>query len=308
MKMRKIYVLFSVIGLMLFHNADAQQNPQYTQYMYNMNVVNPAYAGSKENLSVGMLYRDQWSGIDGAPTTFTFNAHTPIGKGIGIGLSGITDRIGPVEQTDLMADISYTINLAGSWKASFGVKLGASFHDIRLADVPTQIGLDPAFSGNYNETYGLFGAGLFVHNEKFYIGLSIPNFLESTHFTTDGATAFGNQERHFFGTMGYVFDINENFKLKPSAFVKSQITNFDTDFLSYDFNLNALFYDRFEIGVSYRVEDAVSALVGFRPTNWMHVGFAYDATRSDLNQPSYEAFIIFDIFFKQKAYLSPRFF
>jgi type IX secretion system PorP/SprF family membrane protein len=305
--MRKIYVLICVISLAVLPEANAQQNPQYTQYMYNMNVVNPAYAGSKESLSATLLFRDQWSGISGAPRTFTFSAHTPIGNNLGVGLSGITDRIGPVEQTDFMADISYTLRLGRDWNLAFGVKAGATFHDIGLADVATQI-QDPAFGANYNETYGIFGAGLFLYNNNFYVGLSVPNFLESTHFVTDGETAFGNQERHFFGTVGYVFDLNDFIKFKPSAFVKTQISDFDTDFLSYDFNANFLFYERFEIGASYRVDDAFSALVGVKPFDWMHVGFAYDATQSDLNNPSYEAFITFDIFFKQKTYLSPRYF
>lgn len=306
--MRKIYVLICVIGLALLPEANAQQNPQYTQYMYNMNVVNPAYAGSKESLSVGTLFRDQWSGISGAPRTFTFAAHSPIGNNLGIGLSGINDQIGPVEQTDLMADVSYTLRLGNDWNLAFGVKGGATFHDIGLAGVNTQIELDPAFGANYNETYGIFGAGLFLNNNNFYVGLSVPNFLESTHFVTDGETAFGNQNRHFFGTMGYVFELNDFIKFKPSTFVKTQLSDFDSEFLSYDFNANFLFYERFEVGASYRVDDAFSALVGVKPFEWMHVGFAYDATQSDLNRPSYEAFIIFDIFFKKKAYLSPRYF
>lgn len=306
--MRKIYVLICVMGLMLLPEAKAQQNPQYTQYMYNMNVINPAYAGSKESLSVGALYRDQWSGINGAPQTYTFTAHTPIGNNLGIGLSGIGDEIGPVQQSDIMADISYTLRLARDWNLAFGVKAGATFHDIGLADATTQIQNDPAFGANYNETYGIFGAGLFLYNNNFYVGLSVPNFLETTHFTTDGERAFGNQERHFFGTVGYVFELNDFIKFKPSAFVKTQLSDFDTDFLSYDVNANFLFYDRFEVGASYRVDDAFSALVGVRPLDWMHIGFAYDATQSDLNRPSYEAFIIFDIFFKKKTYLSPRYF
>lgn len=306
--MRKIYVLICVMGLAFLHEANAQQNPQYTQYMYNMNVINPAYAGSKESLSTTFLFRDQWSGIDGAPRTYTFSTHSPVGNNLGLGLSGISDRIGPVQQNDIMADISYTLRLGNDWNLAFGVKAGATFYDIGLADVTTQIELDPAFSGNYNETFGIFGAGLFLYNNNFYVGLSVPNFLESTHFTTDGDRAFGNQERHFFGTIGYVFELNDFIKFKPSAFVKTQLSEFDTDFLSYDVNANFLFYERFEVGASYRVDDAFSALVGVKPFDWMHVGFAYDATQSDLNRPSYEAFIIFDIFFKKKTYLSPRYF
>ncbi|MGM0635259.1 MAG: PorP/SprF family type IX secretion system membrane protein [Bacteroidota bacterium] len=306
--MKRFYLLFCAIGFLFLHEAKAQQTPQYTQYMYNMNVVNPAYAGSKESLSVGMLYRDQWSGIDGAPRTFTFTAHSPLGNGLGIGVSAINDRIGPVEQSSAVADISYTLELGQTWNLAFGAKAGASFHDIGLANVDTQIDLDPAFSGNYNETYGVFGAGVFLYSDKFYVGLSVPNFLDQTHFEEDSGRAFGREDRHFFGTMGYVFDLTDDIKFKPSTFVKTQLSDFDGSFISYDINANFLFYERFEIGASYRVDDSFSALVGVKPFDWMHIGFAYDATTSDLNKPSYEAFMIFDIFFKKKTYLSPRYF
>lgn len=306
--MKKIYVLFCVIGLFLSYQADAQQNPQYTQYMYNMNVINPAYAGSKESLSVGMLYREQWQGIDGAPTTGTFHAHTPIGGNVGVGISAINDRIGPTDLTDLMADISYTIDFQNDWKLAFGVKVGATFNDIGLANVRTQNPNDPAFANNISETHGIFGAGFFLYNNNFYVGLSVPNFLESRHFTEQGIE-WGNQARHFFGTAGYVWEVTDNLKIKPSVFARSVFSEVGNgDQFSWDANLNFLFMDRFELGASYRVDDAFSFLAGVKPTPWWHIGFAYDATTSDLNRPSYEVFMIFDIFFKKKTYLSPRYF
>lgn len=302
MKTRFILILGAFL-MLTFQEVTAQQDPQYTQYMYNMNVINPAYAGSKESLSVGALYRDQWSGIEGSPQTFTFNAHSPVGKGFGVGLSGINDQIGPVDQTSVFADISYTLDLGKSSKLAFGLKAGAAFQSIGFANMYFQDEMDPAFQGNVNETYPSVGAGLLFYTNKFYVGLSMPNFLRSTHLSLDN-NEFGSQERHYFLTAGYVFDVNDFIKFKPSTFIKTELNSA----VSFDVNANIMFFDRFEIGASYRYEDAISGLASVRATDWMQIGFAYDATQSNLREPSYEAFVIFDIFFKKKTYVSPRYF
>ncbi|MGO2102312.1 MAG: PorP/SprF family type IX secretion system membrane protein [Psychroflexus halocasei] len=300
--MKKFYILTVVLAAMLFSKqSNAQQDPQYTQYMYNMNVLNPAYAGSKESLSIGMLYRDQWSGIDGAPQTFTFAAHSPIGNGLGLGISGVQDQIGPVEETNVYADISYTIDLNATHKLAFGIKAGATFQDIGFMDLAQQN--DAAFEPNVSESFANLGAGVFFYSDKYYVGLSVPNFLSETYLDKNGR-GFGTQEQHYFLTAGYVFDLNENIKFKPSTLVKSELSSF----VSFDVNANFLFYDRFEIGASYRYEDAVSGLMSVKATDWLQLGFAYDSSTNDLNKPSYEAFVIFDIFFKKKTFISPRYF
>jgi type IX secretion system PorP/SprF family membrane protein len=302
MKTRYLLILIFLV-MTSIQEASAQQDPQYTQYMYNMNVVNPAYAGSKENLSVGALYREQWSGIGGAPETFTFNAHTPVGNNLGIGISAIGDQNGPVDETNVYADISYTLDLGSASKLAFGLKAGATFQSIGFTDLYVQDPTDPAFQDDISETYPSVGAGFLFYTEKLYVGLSIPNFISSTHLEVEGRE-FGSEAPHYFLTAGYVFDVNDFIKFKPSTLVKSELNSE----VSFDLNANFLFYDRFEIGASYRYEDAISALASVRATDWMQVGFAYDATRSSLNEPSYEAFVIFDIFFKKKTYVSPRYF
>lgn len=301
--MNKTRLLLLVLGIFVGSLAYSQQDPQYTQYMYNMNVVNPAYAGSKENLSIGLLFRDQWSGIKGAPRTFTFNAHTPLGNGLGVGLSAISDKAGPVNNTKAYADISYTIDFGEAGNLAFGVKAGATFFDIGLTDLDLQDPNDPAFSQNYDKTKPNFGAGLMYYTDNWYVGVSVPNILTSKHIDADGHK-FGEDARHFFATAGYVFEIGDNFKLKPSTLVK---TAFDAP-VSFDANLNALFYDTFEIGASYRYEDAISGIIGVRPMSWMQIGFAYDHSISDMKKPSYEAILLFDIPFSKKTYRSPRYF
>lgn len=304
--MKKIYLFLCLAAFFFAKDAVAQQDPQYTQYMYNMQVVNPAYAGSEESLSIGILGREQWSGLEGAPETFTFAAHSPISEKIGVGLSAIMDSYGPVEQTGLYADVSYTLDLGGTTKLAFGVKAGANFNNIGLQNLEIQDINDNAFDADVSETYANVGAGFFLYDENYYIGLSVPNFIESVHLNDDGMQ-LGSEVNHFFATAGYVFELTDNLKFKPSTLVK---TAFGAP-LSFDVNANFLFNERFEIGASYRYEDAISGLVNFRVTDWVQVGFAYDHILSDISEVStgsYEAFVIFDIYFKEKVYHSPRFF
>lgn len=304
--MKNIFIVTLFLVVFLIPDANAQQDPQYTQYMYNMNVVNPAYAGSKESLSLTALYRKQWSGFEGAPETYTFSAHSPISDRIGLGLSAIKDEAGPVKETNVFADFSYTLPLSSTLNLALGVKAGATFHDVGLESLALQDDNDPFFSQDINNTYPNVGAGLFLYDDNFYLGLSMPNLLNSVHLDANGLK-YGNETNHYFATAGYVFQMSENFKLKPSALVKSA---FDAP-VSFDANLNALFYDRFELGVSYRLDDSFSGLVGFQVTPNVRVGYAYDRVTSDINvvaDASHEVILTFDIFFKKRVLRSPRYF
>jgi len=304
--MKKISLLLIFLMVLIIEDTIAQQDPQYTQYMYNMNVLNPAYAGSKESLSITALYRNQWSGIDGNPTTFTFSAHMPVGEKVGLGLSAIKDELGPVSETNVYADFSYTLELGGTSNLAFGIKAGATFHDVGLAGLELQDPNDPFFAENINNTYPNIGAGAFFYTDKFYVGFSVPNFLSSVHLD-ENDLKIGSETQHFFGTAGYVFDVTENFKLKPNVMVKSA---FEAP-LSFDANLNTLFFEKFEIGVSYRLDDSFSGLVGFQATDFLRIGYAYDHVTSDLNvvaPASHEVIITFDVFFNKRVMVSPRFF
>ena len=304
--MKKLSLLVLLIAILSTEFTTAQQDPQYTQYMYNMNVVNPAYAGSKEGLSVTALYRNQWSGFDGAPETFTFSAHSPFGDKVGLGLSAIRDELGPVSETNVYADFSYTLEVGGNTKVALGIKAGATFHDVGLVDLDLQDPNDPFFSQDISNTYPNVGAGAFLYGDNFYVGLSVPNLLNSVHLDENGLK-YGSETNHYFATAGYVFQVSENVKLKPSGMVKSA---FDAP-LSFDANLNALFFEKFEIGASYRLDDSFSGLVGFQVTDNIRVGYAYDYITSDLDavaNASHEVIVTFDLFFNKRTLRSPRFF
>ena len=318
--MKKIYfaALMALVGLL---DATAQQDPHYTQYMYNMNVINPAYAGSKENLAIGLLYRKQWVDIEDSPSTGTFSGHSPVGKNVGLGLSAIVDEIGPVKETNVYADFSYTLKLGGEHRLALGIKAGATFHDVGLFtdigenNVPDEG--DPAFSSNINRTYFNVGTGAFYYTEHYYLAFSVPNMLKSKHLDyrpgdggtdpTNSANKFGSEESHYFLTGGYVFEIGDNFKLKPSFMVKSA---FGVD-PSIDGSLNAMFFDKFEIGATYRLDDSFGGMVNYAITPNIRIGYAYDHIVSDLKvttPASHEFMLLFDLNFPRKVSRSPRYF
>ncbi len=307
--MKNIYIL-ALVALFAIIDVNAQQDPHYTQYMYNMSVVNPAYAGSKDNLSGGLLYRKQWIEIEDAPTTGTFFIHSPVGKNVGLGLSAITDKIGPVEEKNVYADFSYTLDLGGESKLAFGLKGGATFHHVGLFDdigngnVPDPN--DPAFQENTSNTYFNLGTGVFYYTDKYYVALSVPNIMNSKHLDFNGRT-FGSETTHYFFTGGYVFDVNPTLKFKPFFMVKSAF-NAPT---SFDLSSNFLINDTFEIGASYRLSDSFGAMVNYAINPNLKIGYAYDHIVSDLKvttPSSHEIILLFNLNFPRKVSQSPRYF
>jgi type IX secretion system PorP/SprF family membrane protein len=308
-KMKKIYFLIA-LALLTVVDVKAQQDPQYTQYMYNMSIMNPAYAGSKENMTGGLLFRKQWLDIEGAPTTGTFFINSPVGKNVGLGLSALNDKIGPVEETNVYADFSYTLNLGGDRRLAFGLKGGGTFHKVGLF---SQIGdghvpdlNDPAFQQNSSKSFLNIGSGFFYYTNKYYVAVSVPNMLKSSYLDYNGRR-FGTETLHYFITGGYVFDINPDLKFKPSTMIKSAINAP----ISVDLSANFLFNDKFEVGGTYRLQDSFGAMVNYAVTPNLRVGYAYDQIVSDLKvttPSSHEIMILFNLNFPKKVSQSPRYF
>ena len=306
--MKKLYFL-TLIALVSCIDVSAQQDPHYTQYMYNLSVINPAYAGSKESLSGGLLYRKQWVDIEDAPTTFTASGHSPLGKNVGVGLSLISDKIGPVEEQNAYADFSYTLNLGGEHRLAFGLKAGATFHKVDLFSQIASTLPDPTdgvFSEDISNAYMNLGTGVFYYTNKYYMAFSVPNMLKGKHLDFNGRQ-YGNDVSHYFLTGGYVFDINQNVKFKPFFMVKSA---FDVS-PSLDLSTNFLFNDKFEVGATYRLEDSFGAMVNYAISPNVKVGYAYDHIVSDLKvttPSSHEIILLFDLNFPKKVSRSPRYF
>jgi type IX secretion system PorP/SprF family membrane protein len=300
----------SIIAVILFTiSAKSQQNPQYTQYVYNMNIINPAYAGSKEALSLNFLARTQWVGIDGAPQTLTFGAHTPLRKNLGLGLSVILDKLGPVQEQNIYADVSYTLNLNNDSKLAFGLKAGVTAFNLCIECL---VSVNPEsldfMERAANKTLPNIGAGLFYYTNKFYLGFAMPNLLETFHFEKTGNQVInGSEKTHFFLNSGYVFDLSRNIKLKPSLMVKAA----QGAPLSIDFSGNVLINEKLEFGLSYRLTESISALINVRVKKNLRIGYAYDhtlTTLGDLNSGSHEIFLLFDFEAERNKIRSPRFF
>lgn len=309
--MKKITIFLAFGFLLFFSETKAQQDPQYTQYMYNMNVVNPAYAGSRGTLSLGLLGRSQWTNVDGAPKTLTFDVHAPLGKKVGMGLSVIADEIGPAKEQNIYADFSYTLTTSEEGRLAFGLKAGVTLLSVNLLDVvlpQTSSAGDPVFDENINDTFPNFGAGVYYYTNKWYAGFSVPNIMKSEHLDKDNVNTKASEEVHYFLTGGYVFDLSSTLKFKPSLMFKG-VTGAP---VSIDINANFLLYDRFELGASYRVEDAVSILFNFGVTPDFRIGYAYDYTISEFSNSqtggSHEIILLYDIDLSKKNLKSPRFF
>lgn len=306
--MKKLIVIIAVILFTI--SAKAQQNPQYTQYVYNMNIINPAYAGSKEALSLNFLARTQWVGIDGAPQTLTFGAHAPLKGNLGLGLSVIVDEIGPVKEQNIYADISYTLDLANDAKLAFGLKGGVTAFNLCLDCL---ISVDPE-SADFmnraaNKTLPNIGAGFFYYTNRFYLGFAMPNLLETFHFEKTGnQITNGSEKTHFFLNSGYVFDMSRDVKLKPSMMLKAA----QGAPLSIDFSANALIYEKLEFGLSYRLTESISALINVKAKKNLRIGYAYDHTLTslgDFNSGSHEIFLLYDFEPADNNRIkSPRFF
>ncbi|MGO4821994.1 MULTISPECIES: PorP/SprF family type IX secretion system membrane protein [unclassified Flavobacterium] len=305
--MNKI-LLVSFLVLISYVEVVAQQNPHYTQYMYNMNVINPAYAGSKDNASFGVLYRKQWVNIEDAPTSFTFSGHTPTANNVGLGLSFISDKIGPVTEQNVYGDFSYTLKLNDTHKLALGLKAGVSFHKVGLRDIQSTLP-DPSegiFGEDINDASLNLGAGAFYYTDKYYVALSIPNMMKSAHLDYNGRE-YGSDVSHYFLTGGYVFDLNYDLKFKPSFMLKSALNVSP----SLDLSANFLYMEKIELGATYRLEDSFGAMLNFAVTPELRIGYAYDHVVSDLKiatSASHEFMILYDLFTPKKASRSPRFF
>ncbi len=303
MKNKILIVMLLLAGFF----ASAQQDAQYTQYMYNTISVNPAYAGSRDVLSVVGLYRSQWVGLDGAPETQTLSIHSPVGNKVGLGLSIVNDKIGPSNQTYLDVDFSYTLNVGTTAKLALGIKAGANLLNVdynKLTgedDMIFQDNIDNRFMPNV-------GIGAYWYDDKYYLGLSSPDLLETEHYDDEVAESYLAKERlHAYLMGGYVFDLDYNLKLKPAFLVKAV----DGAPLQVDLSANFLFNEKFTIGAAYRWSAAVSGIAGFQISDQLMIGYAYDQETTELrryNSGSHEIVLRFELFKNVGNTISPRFF
>lgn len=309
MKLHIKYPLFFLLGstILFIQDLHAQQDSQYSQYMYNAATINPGYAGSREILNVFGLYRSQWVGLEGAPETLNISVHSPIRlERVGVGVNFISDRIGPTSEDILTADFSYSIPVFNpNTKLSFGLKAGINMFNLDIDKLTAENPNDVVLIDR-NRTFPILGIGFYLHSQKWYFGLSVPNMLETKHYK-EIAISTASEKMHFYAIGGYVFNLNQDIKLKPTFLVKA-VSGAP---LSVDVSANFLFYDKLTLGASYRLDAAVSAMAGFNISDGIMVGYAYDYDTTALrkyNSGSHEIFLRFDIGKRFGYNLSPRFF
>ena len=286
----------------------AQQDAQYTQYMYNPMNVNPAYAGSRDVLSIFGMHRTQWVGLEGAPVTNTFSLHTPLKEGrFGLGLSVVNDKIGPSDENSISVDFAYRIPMENSVLA-FGIKGTANLLNVDYTKLDIYDPTDPQFENNIDNRFSPnVGAGVYWYSDKYYVGLSVPNFLETKHYDDNNSSALAKERMHYYLMGGYVFDLSSSVKFKPA--ILSKIVSGAP--LQVDLTANFMFNDKFIVGGAYRWDAAASLMAGFQVSDKILIGYAYDMETTKLanyNSGSHELFLRFELFKSSVTAVNPRFF
>ena len=302
MKKRIIFIAILLSQVLCF----SQQDSQYTQYMYNTVNVNPAYAGSRETLSVFLLHRNQWVGLDGAPVTNNVSLNTPLGdSNFGLGFSITNDKIGPTTENQISADLAYFIQISGNYKLSLGMKGTANFFNLDVNKLNIYDQNDPQFQNLDSEFTPNVGAGIYLFSDNTYFGVSVPNLFETKHFD-DNSVAITREKMHYYVIGGHVFDISPSLKFKP-AFLTKIVEGAP---LQADITANFLIHDKLTLGAAYRWSAAVSGLIGFQISESWFVGYGYDMETTKLsnyNSGSHEIFLRYELFNNNRI-SSPRFF
>ena len=305
---------YSLIVLVVFSAvlSHAQQQPMYTQYMFNGLVLNPAYAGSHETFTATAMLRKQWVGIEGAPETQTFSAHSPLdglknrrrpGSPVSLGLILFHDRVAITDQTGLLASYAYRLLLKNGSSLSFGLQGGFSQLRIRYSELELD---DPAFSGgDITQWQPDFGAGIYYQSERFYAGLSSPQMLHSKSYV-NGTTL--SMAPHYFLSTGYVFDATTTVKIKPSILIKS----LSGAVFQYDLNCNIFLNEVLNLGISWRSFESVGTMIQFQFHTRFSLGYAYDipygSEVSAMSSGSHEIMVNYRVPKKKVRIINPRFF
>ena len=298
--------ILTIICAFILQSMYSQQDSQYTQYMYNTPLVNPAYAGSRETITAFLLHRNQWVGLEGAPVTNNFSINMPVGdSNFGVGLNFVNDEIGPVAENQISVDLAYFIQISENYKLSLGLKGTGNLFQLDVNKLRIYDPADPQFQNMNTEFSPNVGAGLYLFSDKTYFGLSVPNFFESYRYN-DNNIEITKEKMHFYFIAGHVFTLSDNIDFKPA--VLSKIVEGAP--LQADITANFLFFDKLTLGAAYRWDASVSALAGFQISDSWFIGYGYDLETTKLanyNSGSHEIFLRYE-FFNRSRVSAPRFF
>ncbi|NER17478.1 PorP/SprF family type IX secretion system membrane protein [Spongiivirga citrea] len=289
-RITRIYLLFLVLCSC---KLSGQQDPHFTLYKYNMNIVNPAYVGSTGYTELNTGFRSQWVGVIGGPETQSFSLSTPISNDVGLGLSVVHDNVFVLDETHLYADFSYKLKLSESSNLFLGLKAGGSFLNIDLVKIG--INDDPLFNQNVSRFNPNIGIGAYLLGEKYFVTISAPGLLSNDRYEREGFFPVSASDRlHIFTGAGYTFTLTENIDFNPSFMIKTVAGSP----ISYDLTGLFSFYKKFEIGASYRNEESISAATFFRAAKWLKIGYSYEYTITDIatyNSGTHEVLLRFNL-------------
>ncbi|ADQ79233.1 putative membrane protein [Paludibacter propionicigenes WB4] len=308
LRLSKIIFILSSCLLFLGNSLQAQQEPMYSQYMFNMINLNPAYAGNFGGDNITLLYRMQWVGVDGAPKTGTLSwDRRSVDSNVGYGLQVYNDKLGIETTTGIQAFYSYRLKLAYS-TLTFGLSGGALNYQAAYSKAVTSSPDDPLFAQDINIILPTVGFGMLLNADRMYLGFSIPALLK-TKVDIDNTLHSTSANNHYFFTGGYIFDVSSEIKLKPSVLLKAVQGSAP----AFDFNMNAWFQNSLGFGVSYRPGNAVVGLFEIQLSPTLRLGYAYDYTISSLKTynvgGSHELMLRYEFNLpKYRPVLSPRYY
>lgn len=309
--MKKITLAAIVLGSSIF-GLNAQQEPQFTQYMDNLMYYNPAYAGSHDRLSINALHRQQWLGFKGAPMSTTVGLHTPLKyDNIGIGVSFVNDILGPTNNNWINADVSYSLKFKNhKGRLSFGVKGGVNMLNGDLTTLIKQEADDDVLNVRYdNETKFNVGAGIFYHSDQFFVGVAVPRLLEDVKDVGDLTADHDvfSLQRHYYLMIGGYITANRMLKIRPNAMLKMT----ENAPMAIDAGLAFIFYDKFWLGANYRVTESAGLFVQYQITPQFKAGYAFEYSTTKMGTHSagtHELMLGFDLVFRNKSLVTPRYF
>ncbi|MBQ4822000.1 type IX secretion system membrane protein PorP/SprF [Aquimarina sp. MMG016] len=299
--MKNLNYIFFVLALSLVVQTKAQQDPHFSLYKYNMNIVNPAYAGTEGNLEALFGVRSQWTGIKDAPETFNFNVNSPVGRNVGLGLSAVTDRVFVVSETHIYADFSYKIKITDVVDLFAGIKAGGSFLDVDLNGLVAD---DPLFTENISNFNPNVGVGFYLKAPKYYVTVSAPGLLKNDRFEKEGVVPVSaNDNVHFFTGAGYDFNLSDSFMLKPSAMAKF-VSGAP---VSVDLTASMWYKKRLELGINYRLDESYTGFLTMEFLDHLRIGYAFERATTDINTFSngtHEVVLKLLLRNKKKAYVT----
>jgi type IX secretion system PorP/SprF family membrane protein len=293
--------------LFVFVMTNAQENEQYTQYLYNPIAINPAFAGASEGTVLYTSYRSQWTGLNGSPKTGLLSVNGRINDNMGLGFSVVNDKIGPTDASALAVDFSYSLKLNEKYKLAFGLKASANLLNVDLSKVYLNDPDDFVFETNIDNKFSPnVGVGLYLHSDKTAIGLSAPNLLTTKFYDSYISNASNSHitkdNLHFFLTADHTFDLGGNLRFKPALLIKvAQDVPVQTNV-----SANFIIQTKFTLGMAYRFGGTISNTVGFQLNDSMFIGYGYDLATTKLpkyNSASHEIFLKYEFIKKKKKYV-----